>query len=55
LSNNDLKSLEKSSELERIRVVKMEAEGRESELGESSLHSVLVKILISMYKVMPVG
>ena len=45
LKGSDLKSFEKFSDLVRVSVVKLQAEGRDSELGEGTFHSLLVKKL----------
>ena len=40
-----MQGFEKFADLVRITVVKLQAEGREGELGEGTLHSLLVKKL----------
>ena len=45
LRNNDVQGFEKFADLVRITVVKLKAEGRNGELGEETLHSLLVKKL----------
>ena len=45
LKNSDVQGFEKFSDLVRVAVMKLQAEGRDGELGESSLHSLLVKKL----------
>ena len=45
LRNNDVQGFEKFADLVRITVVKLKAEGRYGELGEGTLHSLLVKKL----------
>ena len=43
LKSNDVQSFERFADLVRIAVVKLQAEGRGTELGEGALHSLLVK------------
>ena len=43
--SNDVHALEKFADLVRITVVKLQAEGKDGELGDGSLHSLLVKEL----------
>ena len=45
LRRHDVQGFEKFADLVRITVVKLQAEGREGELGEGTLHSLLVKKL----------
>ena len=45
LKNSDIKGFEKFSDLVRVSVVKLQAEGRDSELGVGTFHSLLVKKL----------
>ena len=45
LKNSNVQGFEKFADLVRIAVVKLQAEGRDGELGESTLHSLLVKKL----------
>lgn len=45
MGNNDIQGFEKFADLIRITVVKLRAEGRDGELGEGTLHSLLVKKL----------
>ena len=45
LRNNDVQGFEKFADLVRIAVVKLKAEGRNGELEEGTLHSLLVKKL----------
>ena len=45
LKNNDVQGFEKFADLVRITVVKLKAKGRNGELGEGTLHSLLVKKL----------
>ena len=45
LKNSDIKGFEKISDLVRVSVVKLQAEGRDSELGVGTFHSLLVKKL----------
>ena len=45
LKGSDIKGFERFSDLVRISVVKLQAEGRESELGAGTFHSLLVKKL----------
>ena len=45
LKGGDVQGFEKFADLVRISVVKLRAEGREGELGEGTLHGVLVKKL----------
>lgn len=45
LRNNNVQGFEKFADLVRITVVKLKAEGRNGELGEGTLHSLLVKKL----------
>ena len=45
LKNSDIKGFEKFSDLVRVSVVKLQAEGRDSELGAGTFHSLLVKKL----------
>ena len=45
LRRNDVRGFEKFADLVRITVVKLQAEGRKGELGESTSHSLLVKKL----------
>ena len=45
MRNNDVQGFEKFSDLVRITVVKLKAEGRDGELGEGTLHSLLVRKL----------
>ena len=45
LRNNDIKGFERFSDLVRVSVVKLQADGRDAELGEGTLHSLLVKKL----------
>ena len=45
LKSSDVQGFERFADLVRISVVKLQAEGREGELGESTLHSLLVKKL----------
>ena len=45
IRNNDVQGFEKFSDLVRITVVKLKAEGRDGELGEGTLHSLLVRKL----------
>ena len=43
--NSDIKGFERFSDLVRVSVVKLQADGRDAELGEGTLHSLLVKKL----------
>ena len=43
LKNSDVQVFERFSDLVRILVVKLQGEGRDGELGEGTLHSLLVK------------
>ena len=45
LKSNDVQAFEQFADLVRIAVVKLQAEGREGELGEGTLHSLLVRKL----------
>jgi hypothetical protein len=45
LRNNDVASFDRFTDLVRVTVAKLKAEGREAELGEGSLHGQLVKKL----------
>ena len=45
LRNNDIKGFVRFSDLVRVSVVKLQADGRDAELGEGTLHSLLVKKL----------
>ena len=45
LQRHDVQGFEKFADLVRITVVKLQAEGREGELGEGTLHGLLVKEL----------
>ena len=45
LKNSDIKRFESFSDLARVPVVKLQAEGRHAELGEGIFHSLLVKKL----------
>ena len=45
LRSNDVHAFERFADLVRISVVKLQAEGRDGELGEGTLHSLLVKKL----------
>ena len=45
LKSADVKSFERFADLVRIAVVKLQAEGRDGELGEGTFHSLLVKKL----------
>jgi hypothetical protein len=45
LRNSDIKGFERYSDLVRFSVVKLQADGRDAELGEGTLHSFLVKKL----------
>ena len=45
MRSNDIHALEKFADLVRITVVKLQAEGRDRELGDGTLHSLLVKKL----------
>lgn len=45
LKSTDVKSFERFADLVRIAVVKLQAEGRDGELGEGTFHSLLVKKL----------
>ena len=45
LRNSDIKGFERFSDLVRVSVVKLQADGRDAELGEGTLHSLLVKKL----------
>ena len=45
LRNNDIASFDRFTDLVRVTVAKLKAEGREAELGEGSLHGQLVKKL----------
>ena len=45
LRNNDVASFDRFTDLVRVTVAKLNAEGRETELGEGSLHGQLVKKL----------
>jgi hypothetical protein len=45
LNNKDIRGFEKFSDLVRVTVVKIQAEGKQSELGDGTLHSILVKKL----------
>ena len=47
LRNNDVASFDRFTDLVRVTVAKLKAEGREAELGERSLHGQLVKKLSS--------
>ena len=47
LRNNDVSSFDRFTDLVRVTVAKLKAEGREAELGEGSLHGQLVKKLSS--------
>jgi hypothetical protein len=45
IRSNDIHALEKFADLVRITVVKLQAEGKDGELGDGTLHSLLVKKL----------
>ena len=45
IRSNDIHALEKIADLVRIRVVKLQAEGKDGELGDGTLHSIMVKKL----------
>ena len=45
IRSNDIHALEKFADLVRITVVKLQAEGKEGELGDGTLHSLMVKKL----------
>ena len=45
MRNNDVQGFERFADLVRIAVVKLKAEGRDGELGEGTLHSLLVRKL----------
>ena len=45
LKSNDVQAFDQFADLVRIAVVKLQAEGREGELGEGTLHSLLVRKL----------
>ena len=45
IRSNDIHALEKFADLVRITVVKLQAEGKDGELGDGTLHSVMVKKL----------
>ena len=45
IRSNDIHALEKFADLVRIRVVKLQAEGKDGELGNGTLHSLMVKNL----------
>ena len=45
MRSNDIHAMEKFADLVRITVVKLQAEGRDGELGDGTLHSLLVKKL----------
>ena len=45
IRSNDIHALEKFADLVRITVVKLHAEGKEGELGDGTLHSLMVKKL----------
>ena len=45
MRNNDVQGFERFADLVRITVVKLKAEGRDGELGEGTLHSLLVRKL----------
>ena len=45
LKSNDVRGFEKFADLVRISVVKLQADGRDGELGEGTLHGTLVKKL----------
>ena len=45
LKSSDIKGFERFSDLVRVSVVKLQAEGRDAELGEGTFHSMLVKKL----------
>ena len=45
LKNSDISGFERFSDLVRVSVVKLQADGRNGELGEGTLHSMLVKKL----------
>ena len=45
LRSNDVRAFERFADLVRITVVKLQTEGRQGELGEGTLHSLLVKKL----------
>ena len=43
IRNNHIYALEKFADLVRITVVKLQAEGKDGELGDGTLHSLMVK------------
>ena len=45
LNNKDIRGFEKFSDLIRVTVAKLQAEGKDNELGDGTLHSILVKKL----------
>ena len=45
IRSNDIHAVEKFADLVRITVVKIQAEGKEGELGDGTLHSLMVKKL----------
>ncbi len=45
LNNKDVRGFEKFADLVRVTVVKLKAEGKDGELGDGNLHSLLVKKL----------
>ncbi|XP_068680177.1 uncharacterized protein [Montipora foliosa] len=45
ITSNDIHALDKFADLVRIRVVKLQAEGKDGELGDGTLHSLMVKKL----------
>ena len=45
IRSNDIHALEKFADLVRITVVKLQAEGKDGELGDGTLHSLMVKKL----------
>ena len=42
IRSNDFNALEKFADLVRITVVKLQAEGKDGELGDGTLHSLMV-------------
>ena len=45
IRSNDIHALEKFADLVRITVVKLQVEGKDGELGDGTLHSLMVKKL----------
>ena len=56
IRSNDIHALEKFADLVRITVVKLQAEGKDAELGDGTLHSLMVKkCLIGSWKIIAAG